>query len=102
MPGPGGCPLSDDPRLAGTRATYDRIADEYAARSGEADLSVEVVTWRAAAAACVDGPVADLGCGPGRDLAVLRGTGHPCVGVDLSVGMLAVARRPGCPSSAAT
>ena len=92
-----GCDLPDDPRVAGTRATYDRIAEEYAARSGEADLGEEFRAWRAAAVASVDGPVADLGCGPGRDLALLQATGTPCVGVDLSAGMVGVARRAGLP-----
>lgn len=87
--------MTADARLAGTRATYDRIAEAYAARSGEDDVTPEFRRWRDAAAAAVDGPVADLGCGPGRDLAVLATTGHPCVGVDLSTGMLALARRAG-------
>lgn len=38
--------MAEDPRLDGTRATYDRIADEYAAGSGEADLTPEFVARR--------------------------------------------------------
>jgi SAM-dependent methyltransferase len=45
----------------------------------------------------VGGLVADLGCGPGRDVALLREYGRRAVGVDLSSGMLALAatRAPG-------
>jgi SAM-dependent methyltransferase len=39
--------------------------------------------------------VADLGCGPGHDLALLRARGFDAVGVDLSSGMLALAREQG-------
>ena len=48
-------------------------------------------------AARARGPVADLGCGPARDLAAFLAAGLECVGVDLSDGMLAVARRSGLP-----
>lgn len=39
------------------------------------------------------GPVADLGCGPGRVTAHLHALGVEVFGVDLSPGMVAVARR---------
>lgn len=39
------------------------------------------------------GPVADLGCGPGRVTAHLHELGVPAFGVDLSPEMIAVARR---------
>lgn len=39
------------------------------------------------------GPVADLGCGPGRVTAYLGSLGVSAFGVDLSPGMVAVARR---------
>jgi SAM-dependent methyltransferase len=67
-----------------TRETYDRIATSYdeQTRLGSAELFAH----RTAFAAAVTGRIADLGCGPGRDLEVLGG-----VGVDLSEGMLALA-----------
>ena len=89
--------MDGDPRLEGTRATYDRIAVEYAARSGEDDLSPEFRAWRAAAVAGARGPFVDLGCGPGRDLAVARAAGVPCLGIDVSPGMLALAAARGLP-----
>lgn len=39
------------------------------------------------------GPVADLGCGPGRVTAHLDALGLPAFGVDLSPEMVALARR---------
>lgn len=89
--------MDGDPRLEGTRATYDRIADEYAARSGEDDLSAEYRAWRDAAVSAARGTWVDLGCGPGRDLLVARAAGLPCLGVDLSAGMLGLAARHGLP-----
>jgi SAM-dependent methyltransferase len=78
------------------RATYDRIARRYR------DNQVSVVTPSAplftrveesfAAALPPRALVADMGCGPGLDAAHLAGLGHRVVGVDLSAGMLDVAR----------
>ena len=88
--------MSSD-RVDATRATYDRIAQEYAQRSGDAGSSPEFVAWRDAVAASAQGPLVDLGCGPGRDLAAFRDAGVSCLGVDLSEGMLGVARQAGLP-----
>jgi SAM-dependent methyltransferase len=41
------------------------------------------------------GSVADVGCGPGRITAHLRQLGVDAFGIDLSPGMIEVARRPG-------
>ena len=46
-------------------------------------------------AAAVDGPVLDVGCGPGRLLDALAGRGVWALGVDLSPAAVAVARRRG-------
>jgi SAM-dependent methyltransferase len=81
-----------------TRASYDAVADEYAAYVRDelmaqpwerAVLSVFAELVRADGA----GPVADVGCGEGRVTAHLRGLGLDVFGIDLSPGMLAVARR---------
>lgn len=84
--------------LRATRAAYDTVADAYAARfdgelvakpldRGMLDGFAELV--RATGA----GPVADIGCGPGRVTAYLSGLGLPVFGVDLSPGMIALARQ---------
>lgn len=62
----------------------------------------DVARWSAAADAVdlslfqnVDGPVIDLGCGPGRMLVAARSLGLPALGVDLSREAVGVARRSG-------
>ncbi|MDO3701210.1 class I SAM-dependent methyltransferase [Micromonospora sp. C28SCA-DRY-2] len=72
------------------RAAYDRIAADFDARNPEVPATYRALVddFRAR----VDGPVLDLGCGPGRDLAFLAGLGLAGVGLDLSAGMLARAR----------
>ena len=71
-----------------TRETYDAIGDAYAAAN--ADLPESVLEAMAAfvAALPTHAVVADVGCGPGRDLAELRRRGLRAVGFDLSLGML--------------
>ena len=70
---------------------YDRTAREYVARwfdrpvvESYLDRFIPLVRGR--------GPVADVGCGPGRDLAYLLKHGVPTIGVDLCASMLAEAR----------
>ncbi len=82
-------------RVAATRATYDRVAVDYDRRT--ASLDPAFTAFRTTFAAAVEGPVVDLGCGPGRDVEALRGLGVAAFGVDLSAGMLAVARTRGLP-----
>ena len=85
-------------RLQGIRAAYDTVAADYdrllhTALDGmpldRAMLGAFAELVRAADA----GPVADIGCGPGRVTAHLHGLGAPVFGVDLSPGMIEVARR---------
>jgi SAM-dependent methyltransferase len=45
--------------------------------------------------ALAEAPVLDLGCGPGRHLAALRGSGKVALGVDLSPVAVRLARRRG-------
>lgn len=79
-----------------TTRDYDAIAHAYAGHladelSGKpldrAWLDAFADRWQAR------GPVADLGCGPGGATAYLAARGVDVVGLDLSEGMLAEARR---------
>lgn len=80
------------------RSSYDLLAVAYAEHFRN-DLAGK--PWdRAVLAAFAElvrtvspGPVADVGCGPGEVTAFLHGLGVDAFGVDLSAGMLAVARR---------
>ncbi|GHC86325.1 methyltransferase [Nocardiopsis terrae] len=79
--------------LAATRASYDAIAEPYAARFHDEfarkPLDRALLT---AFAETVTGPVADVGCGPGRVTAYLHSLGLDVFGIDLSPGMLGLAR----------
>ena len=86
--------MTDDP-VDQTRATYDRVAEDYDRTTKEP--SPELLVFRDRFVAEVTGPVADLGCGPGRDLGAMRAAGITALGVDLSTGMLGRAARAGLP-----
>ncbi|MFE9205590.1 class I SAM-dependent methyltransferase [Micromonospora sp. NPDC007230] len=78
------------------RRSYDTVAAEY--RQRLADELAGKPLDRALLAALVElagpgAPVADLGCGPGHVTHWLAGRGVPAVGIDLSPGMVAQARR---------
>jgi ubiquinone/menaquinone biosynthesis C-methylase UbiE len=84
--------------LTETRNSYDTVAESYA--EIVRDLLDKAPYERAALALFVDlvraaggGPVADVGCGPGRVTAVLREHGADAFGIDLSPAMIALARR---------
>ncbi len=95
----------DEPaHVDATRRAYDTVAVDYERllRGALADAPVD----RAVLALFAElvrsggaGPVADLGCGPGRLTGHLVALGLDVVGIDLSPGMVAVARRehPGIP-----
>jgi len=82
--------------LVNIRASYDRVAGEYAARiAGE--LAGKPLD-RALLACFVEqvgelGIIADIGCGPGHVAAYLHGLGAQVIGVDLSPKMVAIARQ---------
>jgi SAM-dependent methyltransferase len=84
--------------LTETRASYDRVADDYA-RLLEGELATKPVDRAVLALfadlvrAAGDKPVADVGCGPGRITAHLASLGVSVSGIDLSPAMVAVARR---------
>ncbi|MFB9462888.1 class I SAM-dependent DNA methyltransferase [Streptomyces cinereospinus] len=78
------------------RRFYDAIAEDYAHhfRDELASRPVERALLTAYAELVgATGEVADLGCGPGRTTARLASLGLRVFGLDLSAGMLAVARR---------
>ncbi|HYN68194.1 MAG TPA: class I SAM-dependent methyltransferase [Ornithinibacter sp.] len=82
----------------GVRAAYDTVAEAYAARlpdtRAEAAADLAMVDAFAAAVAAGDDPrVLDAGCGTGRMSAYLAARGCLVEGVDLSPGMVAMARR---------
>ncbi|MEV8453797.1 methyltransferase domain-containing protein [Streptomyces sp. NPDC052095] len=83
--------------LAAVRESYDTVASAYVERvksPAELDplsrgmLDVFAETVRADGL----GPVADLGCGPGKVTAHLAARGAPMLGVDLSPAMVGLAR----------
>ncbi|MFD1148697.1 class I SAM-dependent methyltransferase [Saccharothrix hoggarensis] len=80
--------------LTTTRTSYDTVAVDYAdlARDMLADNPADRAVL-GLFAELVDGPVADVGCGPGRITGHLHGLGVDAFGIDLSPGMVDVARR---------
>lgn len=78
------------------QSSYDRVAAEYAARiAGELEgkpFDRELLD-RFAALVGGGGPVADVGCGPGHVARYLSDRGVDVLGIDLSEGMVAEARR---------
>ncbi|MFD4557651.1 class I SAM-dependent methyltransferase [Streptomyces sp. NPDC058469] len=84
--------------LAAIRESYDTVASDYVRLVKEpaeldplsrATLAAFAETVRVAGL----GPVADLGCGPGRITAYLADLGVPVLGIDLSPRMVELARR---------
>jgi len=91
-------PVLETDYLSATRAAYDTVAQDYARLFAG---GLERMPWdRAVLATFAElvardrlGPVADVGCGPGRITGHLHHLGLDVSGIDLSPGMLAVARR---------
>lgn len=87
-------PIDPPADLELVRASYDRVADNYVAMN-MGDLTHE--PWLRAVLAAfaeqVDGPVLDVGCGPGHITAYLTDLGLQARGVDLSARMIEHARR---------
>ena len=80
--------------LADTRTSYDTVAESYA--EFMADALGKQPYLRAALtlfASEVDGPAADVGCGPGYFTAYLHSLGVDACGIDLSPAMIDLARR---------
>lgn len=93
-----GTGLNTDGWLEETRTSYDTVAASYADLTRH--LLDETPEERAVLALFADlvraqggGPVADVGCGTGRITAHLHQLGLDAFGIDLSPGMIEVARR---------
>jgi SAM-dependent methyltransferase len=84
--------------LADTRISYDAVAVSYAAfvrdsLAGEPYLRAALMLFVDLVHAAGDGPVADVGCGPGQVTAHLHDLGVDAFGIDLSPAMIDLARR---------
>ncbi|WP_243726599.1 class I SAM-dependent DNA methyltransferase [Actinocrispum wychmicini] len=76
------------------RTAYNTVAESY--HSMLRDSLDDIPFYRAmidAFGSVVSGAVADIGCGPGHLTAHLRGRGVDAFGIDLTPGMIDVARR---------
>jgi SAM-dependent methyltransferase len=80
--------------VAETQQTYDYIAPEYARRNAvDPTRAVEVIATFAAGLR-PGAVVADVGCGPGREAALIRRHGLRVAGFDLSMGQLGAGDNP--------
>lgn len=92
--------MSKPDHVESPRAVYDTAASRYVEFVGtRISPATEAAIDRSLLVAFVElvkdgpaGPVADVGCGPGRVAALLAQHGLDVVGVDVSQGMLAAAR----------
>ena len=87
-----------DSFLATTRASYDTLAAEHPdvllASLDDSPLDRALfATFAELVQVAGGGPVADVGCGPGRVTVLLSRLGLDAFGIDLSPGMLALARQ---------
>ncbi len=89
--------MTEPSYLAAVRESYDTVADDYAAlvKSPSAldPLSRSMLTaFAELVRASGRGPVADVGCGPGKVTAHLAGLGVSPFGIDVSPKMIELAR----------
>jgi SAM-dependent methyltransferase len=88
--------IMDEQRIVDYQRSYDRIADEYARRIYDElqhkPLDRQLLD-RFAASVRDLGPACDMGCGPGHVARYLHDHGANVLGVDLSPGMIELARR---------
>ncbi|MGW8884559.1 class I SAM-dependent methyltransferase [Streptomyces sp. NPDC055749] len=90
--------MTEPSYLAAVRESYDTVAADYAQLVKKpAELDPLSRAMLAAFAEVVQatgrGPVADLGCGPGKITAHLAELGVPAFGIDLSPKMIELARQ---------
>jgi SAM-dependent methyltransferase len=85
------------PMIGDVRDSYDSMAERYTAVAlGDIDRAIPDRDWLdefAQLAALGDGPVADLGCGPGYVTNHLSELGLSVLGYDLSPALIAEAKR---------
>ncbi|WP_129667055.1 class I SAM-dependent methyltransferase [Phytoactinopolyspora endophytica] len=84
--------------LAAIRESYDTVAADYVKRiKPPAEMDplgrAMLVAFAELVQSAGRGPVADVGCGPGRVTAHLAGLGLPAFGIDLSPKMIELARQ---------
>ena len=80
-------------RDAEVLATYDEVAADYAdALAGELD-ELPFERWLLDQLSVANGPIIEVGCGPGHVTAYLSGRGADACGLDLTPGMVSEARR---------
>jgi len=90
--------MSELPFLTATRDSYDATVDEYL-EMVDGILEVKpldralLAVFAELVRAGGNGPVADIGCGPGRVTVFLEHLGLDAFGIDLSPGMIDHARR---------
>ncbi|MBW8090936.1 MULTISPECIES: class I SAM-dependent methyltransferase [Streptomyces] len=89
--------MTEPSYLTAVRESYDTVAAAYVQRvKNPAELDPLSRATLAAFAELVRtsgrGPVADLGCGPGKVTAYLAGLGVPAFGIDVSPKMIELAR----------
>ncbi|MQY27136.1 class I SAM-dependent methyltransferase [Nocardia aurantia] len=86
--------MMDSSALLPTQQAYDEVAELYAGLfATELDTKpFDRAMFAAFAESAGDGPVADLGCGPGRITGHLRALGLDAFGVDISPEMIRLAR----------
>jgi SAM-dependent methyltransferase len=90
--------MNPDGWLADTRTSYDTVAVSYSdqvreALGGEPYLRAALALFAEAVRDFGGGSVVDVGCGPGHITAHLHNLGVDAFGIDVSPGMVGVARR---------
>ncbi|MEV4312521.1 class I SAM-dependent methyltransferase [Actinocrispum sp. NPDC049592] len=87
--------MTTDGWLTDTRISYDTVAVSYldVVRDSLATLPYLRMALALFAEKAQNGPVADIGCGPGQVTAHLNGLGVDAFGIDLSPGMIELARK---------
>lgn len=87
--------MTEPSHLAAIRESYDTVAVDYTRlvkEPAELDPVSRAMLAAFAELAAPLGPVADLGCGPGKVTAHLAALGAPVFGVDVSPRMIELAR----------